>query len=206
MILRALDIAGAFVVEPRLFPDERGVFLEAFRIDHLERATGRRFDVRQANVSVSRRGVVRGIHLASVPPGQAKYVMCLQGQILDYIVDLREGSPSFGAWQTVRLDDVERHALYLEEGLGHLFVALSEQAVVSYLVTEVFNPQAEFGVNPLDPEIGLRFPPELGEPILSEKDASAPSLAEVRGAGLLPTWNAVRAQVADHPSTTTLEM
>ena len=126
MEITPLSIAGAFVITPRQFRDDRGVFLEAFRGDLLERHLGRRPDIIQTNVSVSRRGTVRGIHLSDVPPGQAKYVMALSGSLVDYVIDLRIGSPTFGAWDSVLLDTSSRQAVYIGEGLGHAFCALDE--------------------------------------------------------------------------------
>jgi dTDP-4-dehydrorhamnose 3,5-epimerase len=189
MLVRRLSIPGAVEFTPVQHRDGRGVFFENYRFEPLEEAIGHPFTVRQANTSVSRLGSVRGIHYALVPPGQAKYVSCVSGAVLDYVIDLRVGSPAFGEWESVRLDDVERRAVYLAEGLGHCFVAISEGAVVSYLVSEVYNPSRELGISPTDPEIGLTFPPEAGELLLSEKDLDAPTLAEARERGLLPSYD-----------------
>ena len=188
MITRQLSIPGAVEFTPAQHRDDRGLFLEHYRAEPIEEALGHPFTVRQGNTSVSRRGTVRGIHYALVPPGQAKYVTCLSGAVLDFVVDLRVGSPAFGSWEGVRLDDADRRAVYLGEGLGHCFVALTDDAIVSYLVSEVYNPQREVGISPLDPEIGLEFPPEAGELLLSPKDVDAPSLADARSAGLLPSY------------------
>ena len=106
---------------------------------------------------MSRRGVIRGIHFADVPPGQAKYVTCVRGAILDVVVDLRAGSPTFGQWVAVRLDE-RRRAVFLAEGLGHAFMALSDQATVLYLCSTPYAPGREHGVHPLDPEIGIDWP------------------------------------------------
>lgn len=193
MDIRELDIRGAFEITPVLRGDDRGVFLEWYRFDLLAEAVGHPLDLRQANTSVSRRGVVRGIHYADVPPGQAKYVTATRGAVLDFAVDIRVGSPTFGAWESVLLDDVDRRAIYLGEGLGHAFVALTDDATVSYLVSDTYNPAAEHGIDPLDPEVGLEFPPQVGELLLSPKDTDAPSLSEARDAGLLPVWETVSA-------------
>lgn len=192
MQIRPLDVAGAFEISPVHWDDSRGTFLEWYRFDKLEAVAGRPLDLRQANTSVSKRGVVRGIHFADTPPGQAKYVTVPHGAIIDYIVDLRVGSPTFGSWVSVRVDDVARNAVFLEEGLGHAFVALADDTVVSYLVSEVYSPQGEHGVTPFDPEIGLVFPAEAGEPIVSDKDRDAPTVAEARAQGLLPDHAAVQ--------------
>lgn len=193
MQIRELSVPDSYEITPIVRSDDRGVFLEWYRFDKLAEVTGHPIALRQANTSVSKKGVVRGIHFADVPLGQAKYVTVTHGAVLDYVIDIRVGSPTFGTWDTVLLDDVDRRAIYLSEGLGHAFVALTEDAVVSYLVTDTYNPTAEHGINPLDPEIGLVFPPEAGEPLLSPKDTEAPSLAEAAEQGLLPDYDAVRA-------------
>jgi dTDP-4-dehydrorhamnose 3,5-epimerase len=186
---RSLSIPGAVEFTPAQHGDDRGVFFEHYRFEPLEQALGHPFTVRQGNTSVSKRGTVRGIHYALVPPGQAKYVTTLRGAVLDYVIDLRVGSPTFGTWDSVRLDDVDRRALYLAEGLGHCFVALTEDAIVSYLVSQVYNPQRELGISPSDPDIGLAFPAEAGEPLLSPKDLAAPTLAEAVERRLLPSYD-----------------
>jgi dTDP-4-dehydrorhamnose 3,5-epimerase len=194
--IRELSIPDAYEITPILRGDDRGVFLEWYRFDLLEETIGHPLILRQANTSVSKRGVVRGIHFADIPPGQAKYVTATHGAVLDYVIDIRVGSPTFGQWDTVRLDDVDRRAIYLSEGLGHAFVALTEDATVSYLVTDTYNAAREHGINPLDPEIALVFPDEAGELLLSPKDTDAPSLAEAAASGLLPAWDDVRAHYA----------
>jgi dTDP-4-dehydrorhamnose 3,5-epimerase len=191
--IRELSVPDSYEITPIVRSDDRGVFLEWYRFDKLAEVTGHPIVLRQANTSVSKKGVVRGIHFADVPLGQAKYVTVTHGAVLDYVIDIRVGSPTFGQWDSVLLDDVDRRAIYLSEGLGHAFVALTDDAVVSYLVTDTYNPTAEHGINPLDPEIGLVFPSEAGEPLLSPKDTDAPSLAEAAEQGLLPEWDAVRA-------------
>jgi dTDP-4-dehydrorhamnose 3,5-epimerase len=183
-----LTIEGAWVVTPPVHSDTRGSFLEMFRGDKLSDVLGYRMDVAQANCSVSRRGVIRGIHFADVPPGQAKYVSCVSGAILDVVVDLRVGSPSYGRWEAVRLDDVNRRSVLVSEGLGHAFMVLSEMATAVYLCSTPYTPAGEHGVQPLDPAIGIAWPTS-SEPILSEKDAAAPFLAEAHEAGLLPRYS-----------------
>jgi dTDP-4-dehydrorhamnose 3,5-epimerase len=186
MEIRPLGIDGAWEIMPKLHGDPRGLFLEWYKAERLAEAVGRPLRLAQANMSVSARGVVRGIHSAQVPPGQAKYVTCVRGAVLDVIVDVRVGSPTFGQWEGVRLDDVDRRAVYLAEGLGHGFCALSDDATIAYLVNEGYNPGREFGVHPLDPEVGIDWP--VDEPLLSAKDAAAPTLAQARAEGLLPTY------------------
>ena len=195
--IREFKISDAYEITPRQFRDDRGVFLETYRFDRLAEVVGHSLDLRQANTSVSRRGVVRGIHFADVPRGQAKYVSVTRGAMLDFIVDIRVGSPTFGEWDSVVLDDVDRRAVYLSEGLGHAVVALTDDATMSYFVSDVYNPQREHGVSPLDPEIGLALPTDLGELLLSPVDSSAPTLAAAAEAGLLPDWNRLRQYYAE---------
>lgn len=192
MQIRELSIGGAFEITPRQFPDDRGTFWEWYRFDALAEAVGHPLDLRQGNGSVSKRGVVRGIHFADVPPSQAKYVTVTTGAVIDYIIDIRVGSPTFGEWEAVRLDAVGRRAVYIGEGLGHAFVSLEDDSTVTYLVSEVFNPGREHGVTPLDATVALEFPDEIGEPLLSPKDLDAPTLLEAEAAGLLPTWRSSR--------------
>ncbi|HEY8473941.1 MAG TPA: dTDP-4-dehydrorhamnose 3,5-epimerase family protein [Natronosporangium sp.] len=176
MKIRPLPIAGAWEVTPEQHGDRRGRFLEWYRHDRLTEAVGHPLPLAQANLSVSARGVVRGIHYADVPPGQAKYVTCVRGAVLDVVVDLRRGSPTFGTWEPVRLDDVDHRAVYLAEGLGHGFCALTDDAVVAYLCSTTYHPAAEHAVNPLDPALGIDW--GIDAPVLSDRDAAAPSLAE----------------------------
>ncbi|HTU08162.1 MAG TPA: dTDP-4-dehydrorhamnose 3,5-epimerase family protein, partial [Trebonia sp.] len=123
--MEQLGVEGAWVYTPTVHADERGSFLETFRGEEFAADLGYRLDVAQVNCSVSRRGVIRGIHYADVPPGQAKYVSCVSGAIVDVVVDLRTGSPGFGKWEAVRLDSENRRSLFLAEGLGHGFMAVS---------------------------------------------------------------------------------
>jgi dTDP-4-dehydrorhamnose 3,5-epimerase len=194
MDIRPLRIAGAFEITPRQFPDERGVFAEGFRVDHLAEAIGHDMQVRQTNISVSSAGALRGIHFADVPPSQAKYVTATSGVFVDFVVDVRVGSPTFGEWDSVVLDTVDRRSVYLAEGLGHA-LACVEGGTAVYLCSEVFTPSVERGVNPLDPRVGLALPEGFG-PLLSPKDAAAPTLDEAAEAGLLPTLEACLAHTA----------
>lgn len=189
MQVRPLAVAGAFEITPRQFPDERGVFLESFRGDLLAAHVGHRLDVVQTNVSVSSRGTLRGIHFADVPIGQAKYVTALTGSLIDYVVDLRVGSPTFGQVDSVLLDATDRRAVYLAEGLGHAFLALEDGTTAHYLCGAAYDPAAEHGIDPLDPEVALALPAGI-DIRLSPKDAGAPSLAAASAQGMLPTWGA----------------
>ncbi len=187
MEVRALDVDGGWVFTPSQHSDDRGTFLEWFRVDDLAVAVGHSLELAQANHSVSRKGTLRGIHYADVPPSQAKYVTCVGGRVLDVVVDIRTGSPTFGCHDTVVLDDVDRRGVYVAEGLGHAFIALTEGAAVSYLCSTQYAPTREHGLNPFDPDLALPWPNDI-EPRLSPKDAEAPSLKEAEAAGLLPAY------------------
>jgi dTDP-4-dehydrorhamnose 3,5-epimerase len=187
-----LGIEGAWSVTPVKHADDRGHFAEWFKAELLARAIGHPFSLVQANVSQSRRGTLRGVHFAQLPPSQAKYVFCPSGAVLDVVVDLRIGSPTYGAREALRLDDEARRAIYLSEGLGHAFVALTDDATVTYLCSTGYAPGREHGVNPLDPALALAdlpdWPTDL-ELLLSPKDLAAPTLAEAAEQGLLPTYD-----------------
>ena len=188
MEITPLSIAGAFAITNTVHGDERGEFVEWFRADYLKNATGIDFSAIQANLSVSQKGTLRGIHFADVPPGQAKYVMCPTGAIQDYVVDIRVGSPTFGTWEAVTITAQDRNAILIDVGLGHAFVALKEETTVTYLVTDHYKPQAEHAINPRDPDLGLEFPFSGQELLVSAKDRDAPSLQDALSSGMLPTW------------------
>lgn len=201
MHTRELSVAGAFEVIPQIHGDERGAFLEWFRADTFTDAAGHGFTLAQANCSVSAAGTLRGVHFADVPPGQAKYVSCLTGAIVDVVVDIRVGSPTYGKWEMVTLDDERRNAVYLAEGLGHAFMALADGSTVVYLCSAPYAPGREHGVHPLDPALGIAWPTQARDgsplsPLLSPKDEAAPTLAEAERKGLLPRYDEVAAYVA----------
>ncbi|WP_256821599.1 dTDP-4-dehydrorhamnose 3,5-epimerase [Dietzia sp. Die43] len=195
-MIEELGIAGSFVYTPRQFGDDRGTFLEWFKAEVFDEIVGHPLNLRQANLSVSSAGVLRGIHFADTPPGQAKYVACPRGAILDVVVDLRVGSPSFGHWESVVLDDVDRRCLYLSEGLGHAFLSLEDNSTVVYLCSSEYSPGREHGISPLDEQIGISWPTtgRSGQTLsyqLSSKDADAPSLKSALQSGLLPDLEGV---------------
>lgn len=188
MEIMKAGIEGAHLITTLVYMDKRGEFAEWFRADSFKEATGRDLDLRQGNISVSKKGVVRGIHFADVPPGQAKYVTCPYGSIIDFIVDIRVGSPTFGQWEAVEVSSKLRNAVFLSEGLGHAFVSLQDDTVVSYLVTDTFKPDREHGINPLDADLNIDFGMPSEHLLFSEKDKEAPSLSEALASGLLPNW------------------
>lgn len=187
MEFRQLSIPGAFEVQPQIFGDSRGFFYESFRKDKLSEVVGHPVDIVQTNTSLSQKGVLRGIHLAQVPRGQAKYVSVLVGSIVDYVVDLRIDSKTYGKWEAIELSSVKHNSVYVPEGCGHAFLSLEDNTLVNYLVTDVFRPEREFGIHPLDSDIGLEFPIDIDQLLISDKDLNAPSLEEVRTLNLLST-------------------
>lgn len=194
MKVRELSLSGALEITPAQHGDDRGLFLEWFREDEFCAATGRQLHLAQANCSVSARGVVRGIHFAELPPSQAKYISCSHGAIQDVLVDLRIGSPTFGQWEAVVLDDRDRRALFVPEGFGHGFCSMADDSVVNYLCSAPFAPGREHGINPFDDELAIEWPDrsidgDRLEHVLSPKDLAAPSLAQTRDRGLLPTYD-----------------
>jgi len=188
MEIEALGIDGTYLVRPRAFPDDRGVFLEAFNQRVFQGAVGHPLRVAQVNCSVSRKGTVRGLHAIALPGGQARYMTCPQGAITDIVVDTRIGSPTFGRYVPVELSETNRHALYLAEGLSHGFAPLTEQATVVYLCSSTYVPGAAIQIHPLDPELSLPWPTDV-PPVLSEKDQKAPSLDEAVASGILPSYD-----------------
>ncbi|MDG4766224.1 dTDP-4-dehydrorhamnose 3,5-epimerase family protein [Solwaraspora sp. WMMD406] len=194
MKIRELDIAGAWEITGQQHGDPRGLFMEWYRFDQLAEAVGHPLRLAQGNLSVSAQGVVRGIHFADVPPGQAKYVSCVRGAVVDVIVDLRTGSPTFGRWTAVRLDDVDRRAVYLSEGLGHGFCSMTDDATLAYLCSTTYNPRGEHGIHPLDPDLAIDWP--VDSPQLSARDDAAPTLAQALSDGTLPDYGRCQEFVA----------
>ncbi|KAK1179444.1 dTDP-4-dehydrorhamnose 3,5-epimerase family protein [Streptomyces sp. NBS 14/10] len=193
MEIHETAVPDAYRIVPRHHTDARGSFFESYAYGQLARQTGHVFVPLQVNYSVSARNTLRGVHGVRLPPGQAKFVTCVRGALLDVVVDLRLGSPTFGAYDTNTLDADEGTAMYVAEGLGHGFVALTDDTCISYLCSTQYVPGTQIDLQPLDPALGL--PWHLGltdEPLISEKDARAPSLAEATGQGLLATYDACR--------------
>ncbi|RZQ60734.1 dTDP-4-dehydrorhamnose 3,5-epimerase family protein [Amycolatopsis suaedae] len=188
MQVRQLAVRDSYEFIPAMFPDQRGMFTAPFQESVFVETVGHRLHLAQSNHSVSVKGTIRGVHFADIPPGQAKYVYCPKGSLLDVVVDIRVGSPTFGEWDVVRLDSTEYRAMYLAEGLGHAFMALEDDTLMSYLCSTGYNPGREHGISPMDPALNLPWPADL-EPVLSQKDIDAPTLAEAKDAGLLPHYD-----------------
>ncbi len=182
---RALRVSGAYAFTPRVYEDARGSFHSPLEADAFAAAVGHPpFPVAQVSLSTSRRGVVRGIHYCATPPGLAQYVYCPRGRALDFVVDVRVGSPTFGRWDVIELGP-EGRATYLPVGVGHAMVALEDETVMAYLLSGGYAPASERFLNPLDPALGLPIPAQP-TPVVSDRDRGAPTLAEAEARGLLP--------------------
>lgn len=190
-----MRVPDAYRVTPKRHSDNRGHFHESFQNHALSSVIGHPFNVAQVNCSVSQRNTLRGIHGTVLPPGTAKYVTCVRGAVLDVVVDLRVGSPTFGAHDVTELDESTDTAVYMADGLGHAFLALTDDTCVYYLCSEAYVPGTMIEINALDPDLGLPWN-LTGEPVMSDKDLVAPSLAEAARSGLLPTYEECLAHYA----------
>lgn len=166
---------GVVLVEPTVHGDARGFMVESFREDAWAEL-GVDVPFVQHNHSRSSQGTLRGIHFQTAP-GQAKLVRCPRGRILDVAVDLRRDSPTYGQWEAHLLDDERHHQLFVPVGFGHGFAVLSELADVTYLVSSTYDPATEAGIAWDDPDVGVDW--QVAEPLLSERDKSAPKLVEI---------------------------
>lgn len=184
MEIEKLGIEGVWLWRSPIHSDERGYFREWFRSSDIESSMGRKLQIAQSNISMSNRGVLRGIHYSLAPQGQAKWITCIAGSIWDVAVDLRATSPTFGKWIGVTLTAGSGNALFISEGLGHGFISLEDNSVVSYLLTSPYSPSEEFEINPLDPELRIEWP--LAERLMSQKDENAPTLRLRLAEGNLP--------------------
>lgn len=179
-----LGIEGLWLFTFPIHTDKRGFFREWYKANEIEAVLGRKFETKQANVSSSNKGVLRGIHFSLGFEPQGKLVTCVSGGIWDVVVDLRKESPTFRKWVGTSLNSKRGEALFISEGLGHAFQSLEDNSAVTYLLTSPYSPDVEYDLNPFDPELDIAWP--LIDPILSEKDYSAPSLQELMSKDLLP--------------------
>ena len=190
MKLTPLGIEGAWLAESPLRSDERGSFRQWFICEEVLSKTGIDFSVQQANISISQRGVIRGIHYSLAPEGQSKWVACVQGSILDVIVDIRPESPTFKKYEIVELTGIGGQALLIGAGLGHGFLSLEDNTAIAYLLSSAYSPNLEYGIQPTDPELNINWHLELiggVGVVFSTKDAQAPSLKERFTEGKLPS-------------------
>jgi dTDP-4-dehydrorhamnose 3,5-epimerase len=181
-----LSIPGLFVLESPVWSDERGFFREWYKRKDLE-ASGVTFPIHQANLSTSKRDVVRGLHYSLAPGGQAKLVTCAFGELDDVIVDVRVGSPTFGHVEVVHLAAGDERSVLLPPSAAHGFCVTSDLGALSYLLSSPFNAAMELEINPFDETLNVPWPLS-GKPIVSEKDLAAPSLEQRRAANELPIY------------------
>lgn len=178
------DLPEVKIIEPDVFGDERGFFMETWNRKRYAGA-GIEFDCRQTNLSRSRHGVLRGLHFQQPNP-QGKLVYVIEGEVLDVAVDIRVGSPNFGRWTAVRLSGDNRLQMWVPEGFAHGFCVLSDSALFAYGCTREYDPDADRSLRFDDPAIGVAWP--LDEPELSGKDREAPGLGTLKEAGSLPVY------------------
>jgi dTDP-4-dehydrorhamnose 3,5-epimerase len=182
-----LPIPGAFVLESSVWEDDRGFFREWFKLGDLE-AAGVDFPIQQANLSMSKRNVVRGLHYSLAPEGQAKLVTCAYGELDDVLVDVRMGSSVYGRVEVVHLSADEERSVLIPAGVAHGFCVTSEIGALTYLLSSPFNAEMELEVNPFDKVLNIPWPLS-GEAITSEKDSKAPTLMQRLWAGQLPKFD-----------------
>jgi dTDP-4-dehydrorhamnose 3,5-epimerase len=175
--ITALDIDGAWLYQSDVHGDSRGYFTEWFKSELVKNVIGREFKIAQANISNSKKGVVRGIHFTIAKEGQAKWVTCISGKIIDFIVDIRPNSPTYKKWVAVELTEASGKSVFIGEGLGHAFIAMEDESRISYLLSSPYSPKEELAINPKDPEIAIEWP--LEELHFSPKDESAPLLFDL---------------------------
>ncbi len=176
------SIAGLLILEPRLFGDERGFFMESFNQKTFNETTGLALDFVQDNHSRSAKGVLRGLHYQLPPHAQGKLVRVTQGVVFDVAVDIRRASPSFGQWVGVELSGSNHRQLWVPPGLAHGFLVLSESADFLYKTTAYYEPKAERTLRWDDPQLAIAWPDVGMPPLLAAKDAAAPALADLNDA------------------------
>ena len=175
--ITALGIDGAWLYQSDVHGDSRGYFTEWFKSELVKNVIGREFKIAQANVSNSKRGVVRGIHFSIAKKGQAKWVTCISGRIMDFIIDIRPNSPTFKKWVSTEILEGSGKSIFVGEGLGHAFIAMEDESRISYLLSSPYSPKEELAINPKDPQIAIKWP--LEELHFSPKDESAPLLIDL---------------------------
>ena len=185
--IQETTLPGVLRIQPKLFADARGAFAETYRHGALEEAVGHALSWKQNNVSVSTARTIRGLHFSTAPGGQAKYVTCVKGTVWDVIMDVRVGSPAFGAYTAVTLAADHLTSVYIPSGFAHGFLALTEGATVHYLLSSAYDPGHEYGISPFDPVLALGWN-GVPDPVLSDKDRDAPGLYEARDRGILPFY------------------
>ncbi|SHI49550.1 dTDP-4-dehydrorhamnose 3,5-epimerase [Pseudozobellia thermophila] len=179
MEIASTPIQGCFVVQPQLFRDDRGLFFESYHAKRFQQATGIQVDFVQDNISVSKKGVLRGLHYQKGAAAQAKLVNVLKGEVLDVVVDLRKDSASFGRYFGIRLSETNRKSLFVPKDMAHGFLALSEEVIFSYKCDAFYDATSEGGIIYNDPTINIDWDYPEEDLIISEKDLKLPTFKEV---------------------------
>jgi dTDP-4-dehydrorhamnose 3,5-epimerase len=180
MNFKEIGFESVWLAQLDVFPDSRGYFYELYSEAEKGENLPIRFTPKQSNFSLSKKGALRGIHFSLIPDGQIKWLTCVSGSILDCVVDLREGSPTFGSHHLIKISAAEPQALLIDSGIGHAFLSLEENTIVNYLLSSTYDPKFEFAINPLDKTLRIKWP--TSQLVLSDKDRTAITLRE---AGLL---------------------
>lgn len=173
------EIEGVYIIEPRVFGDERGYFFESFNAERFRDQTGIDVTFVQDNESRSRKGILRGLHFQREPHAQAKLVRVVQGRVLDVAVDIRKGSPTFGKYVATELSGENHRQMFIPKGFAHGYVTLEEDTIFQYKCDEFYHPETEGGIAWNDSQIGIDWGVPNDEVILSEKDIQNPLLADV---------------------------
>jgi len=174
MQIEEFAFGASWIITSEIHLDVRGSFRESFRRDKFLEFSGIDFQVCQSNCSVSSKGVLRGIHYSAATAGQAKWVSCLEGEIQDYVVDLRFGSPTFGQWKSETISSGNGKSIVIGNGIGHAFEAMTDNCIVSYSLSSTYDPETERTINPFDQQLAIQW--KLENPTLSDRDRLAPSL------------------------------
>jgi dTDP-4-dehydrorhamnose 3,5-epimerase len=172
---KRLAISEVMLIEPKVFPDERGFFMETYKYSDFAKMGIKEYFV-QDNYSKSSKGILRGLHFQKNPNAQGKLIRCLKGNIFDVVIDIRKGSPAFGKWVGAELSEENNLILYVPSGFAHGFVVLSETACVIYKCTREYSPENDRGIIWNDPDINIHWP--IKDPVLSEKDKKHPALKD----------------------------
>lgn len=190
MKIQPLGIDGCFLINHDVFPDDRGLFREWFKASALE-GIGIEFQIAQANFSVSKKGVIRGLHYSLAPEGQSKFVTCVQGGILDQLVDIRVGSPTYLEKVCIELESDSGNSVLIASGVAHGFSVPRETSAISYLTTSEFSSSFEKGINPLDRKLNVNWRlPESTSSVISKADLDARDFEFALDNDLLPMYSA----------------
>ena len=179
MKITETPIKGCYILEPITYEDERGLFYESYHKDRFDRSIGGKVDFVQDNVSISKKGVLRGLHYQKGDSAQAKLVHVVMGEVLDVIVDIRKGSPSFGKHFKMKLSDENRTSIFIPKGMAHGFLAMTDDVIFSYKCDALYNPKSEAGILYNDPALDINWEMAEDDLILSKKDLKLPLLKDL---------------------------